>query len=204
MKAKHQPSSGVRTALIYTRVSSDEQAREGISLDAQLAECRRYAARPGWVIGGERQDVLSGTRDDRREYQALLPDIRGLRAEGRAVVVVVAALDRFGRKLLERVRCREELKALGVPTHSVREGGGLGHRRECTGGRRRGGSPPTRRADPCLQPVYRRRRLAPCRTGALGLIGDQPLRKSDGWAHRIRCSRLTRLPCHTSAKRSTA
>jgi len=114
---------GPMMALIYTRVSSDEQARDGISLDAQLAECRRYAARPGWVIGVERQDVLSGTRDDRREYQALLADIRRLRAEGRTVVVVVAALDRFGRKLFERVRCREELKALGVPTHSVREGG---------------------------------------------------------------------------------
>src|SRR5437868_4594884 len=99
-----QPASGLTTALIYTRVSSDEQAREGISLDAQLAECRRYAARPGWVIGGERQDVQSGTRDDRREYQELLTDIRRLRAEGRAIAVVVAALDRFGRDLLERVR----------------------------------------------------------------------------------------------------
>src|SRR5258708_1971187 len=38
-------------------------------------------------------------------------------------VVVVVALDRFGRRMLERVRCREELKALGVTTHSVREGG---------------------------------------------------------------------------------
>jgi site-specific DNA recombinase len=37
--------------------------------------------------------------------------------------VVVSALDRFGRKLIERVRSREELKALGVATHSVREGG---------------------------------------------------------------------------------
>jgi recombinase-like zinc beta ribbon protein/recombinase/resolvase-like protein len=46
-----------------------------------------------------------------------------LRAEGRLVVVVVAALDRFGRRLVERVRAREELKALGVATHSVRDGG---------------------------------------------------------------------------------
>ena len=32
-------------------------------------------------------------------------------------------LDRLGRRILERVRCREELKTLGVPVHSVREGG---------------------------------------------------------------------------------
>src|SRR6185369_16916505 len=35
----------------------------------------------------------------------------------------VAALDRFGRSIVERVRSREELKRLGVATHSVREGG---------------------------------------------------------------------------------
>jgi site-specific DNA recombinase len=114
---------GLVTALIYTRVSSEDQAREGVSLDAQLAESRRYVAGLSWAIGGEYQDVLSGTRDDRRQYRALLAEARRLRAEGRRVAVVVAALDRFGRKLLERVRCREELKALGVPVHSVREGG---------------------------------------------------------------------------------
>ena len=115
--------SSITTALIYTRVSSDEQAREGVSLDAQLTEGRRYAARQGWAIGAEYQDVLSGTRDDRPAYQALLADVRRLRARGVPVAVVVMRLDRFGRKLLERVRAREELKGLGVPTHSVSEGG---------------------------------------------------------------------------------
>ncbi len=111
------------TALIYTRVSREEQAKDGISLDAQLAESRRYAARQGWVLGTEYQDVMTGTRDDRPQYQALLAEVRRLRGEGQAVAVVVAALDRLGRKLLERVRARDELKAMGVATHSVREGG---------------------------------------------------------------------------------
>jgi site-specific DNA recombinase len=117
-----QALSAVVTALLYTRVSREEQ-REGQSLDAQLSECRRYARGQAWIIGREFQDVMTGTRDDRPQYQELLAEVRRLRAEGRAVAVVVAALDRFGRKLLERVRCREELKRLGVPTHSVREGG---------------------------------------------------------------------------------
>lgn len=123
MKRVSQQSTGVTTALIYTRVSSDEQAREGVSLDAQLSECRRYAASKGWILGSEYTDVLSGTRDDRPQYQALLAEVRRLRSATHPVVVVVAALDRFGRRLLERVRAREELKALGVSTHSVREGG---------------------------------------------------------------------------------
>src|SRR5215212_6755209 len=111
------------TALIYTRVSTDEQATEGYSLDAQLAEARRYAARQQWIIGTEFQDVLSGKRDDRPQYQALLAEVRRLRTQGQTVTVVVAALDRFGRSILERIRSREELKRLGVSTHSVREGG---------------------------------------------------------------------------------
>jgi site-specific DNA recombinase len=110
-------------AVIYTRVSSDEQAREGLSLDAQLAACRRHAVERGWIIRAEYQDVMSGKRDDRPQYQRLLTDVRQWRGQGRAVAVVVAALDRFGRRLLERVRSREEFKALGVAVHSIREGG---------------------------------------------------------------------------------
>ena len=40
----------------------------------------------------------------------------------RELAVVVMRLDRLGRRVLERVRSREELKSLGVATHSVSEG----------------------------------------------------------------------------------
>lgn len=114
----------ITTALLYTRVSTDEQATHGLSLPVQLAECRQYVLRqPDWAIGHEYSDVLSGSKDSRRDYQALLAHVRELRGQGQRVAVVVAALDRFGRRVLERVRSREELKKLGVPTHSVREGG---------------------------------------------------------------------------------
>jgi site-specific DNA recombinase len=116
-------NNGVTTALIYTRVSKDEMAREGVSLDAQADECRRYVATRGWSLGTEYKDVMRGTRDDRPQYQALLSEVRRLHDAGHTAVVVVAVLDRLGRRLLERVRCREELKRLGVETHSVRDGG---------------------------------------------------------------------------------
>ena len=113
-------------ALIYTRVSSEEQAREGLSLEAQLGECRKYAAARAathdWVLGREFQDILKGTRDDRPEYQALLADVRALRAAGRRVAVVVAALDRSAEPSSSASGAARELKGLGVPTHSVREG----------------------------------------------------------------------------------
>src|SRR5205823_1561822 len=50
-EAKSQPSiSGVAHAVVYTRASSDDQAKEGTSLDVQLAECRRYAMQRGFAV----------------------------------------------------------------------------------------------------------------------------------------------------------
>jgi DNA invertase Pin-like site-specific DNA recombinase len=124
MPARRPPPPDALTyAIGYARVSSQDQAREGISLDAQLAACRRYAAALGWILGAEFIDVLSGTRDDRPQYQAMLADVRQRRAQAQAVAVVVLRLDRLGRRLMERVRAYTELDGIGVPIHSVAEGG---------------------------------------------------------------------------------
>lgn len=116
-------ASAPMVALIYTRVSSDDQADDGVSLPAQVAECRRYVSRCGWDFGDELQDVETGRRDDRLAYQRLLGTVRRLAGDGVPSVVVVASLDRLGRNVAERVRAYEELQRLGAPIHSVREGG---------------------------------------------------------------------------------
>src|SRR6185437_1117550 len=90
---------------------------------APLADCRRYIAAHGWVIAGEHQDVMSGKRNDRPAYQAMLADVRRLRRDGQRIVVVVNWLHRLGRRVLERARAWEELDELGVSVHSVAEGG---------------------------------------------------------------------------------
>jgi putative DNA-invertase from lambdoid prophage Rac len=116
---------GPTVALLYRRVSTLEQARDGLSLGAQLAETRTHAARRGWVIGTEFVDVLSGVRNDRPQYTAMLRELRRLASAGHSVAVVVARLDRLGRSVLERARCAEELLALGATIHSSGEGGRL-------------------------------------------------------------------------------
>jgi DNA invertase Pin-like site-specific DNA recombinase len=116
--------NGITLALAYSRVSDPNQEAEGVSLDIQVRECRRYALDHGWQVDHEYSDpAWSGLKVQRPEYQMLLSRVRQLRAEGHKVVVVVSSLDRFGRKLIERVRARDELDGLGVPLHSVREGG---------------------------------------------------------------------------------
>ena len=83
-------------ALIYTRVSTGRQEREGMSLPAQTKDCRRYVRdHAGWVLGTEFTDTLTGRRDDRPGYQSLLAEARRLRATANQVAIVVAALDRL-------------------------------------------------------------------------------------------------------------
>ena len=71
---KNQPSmSSVIIALIYTRVSTEDQAREGVSLDAQLADCRKYAANHGFC------QLSSATASPpfRTCYRRVWPRLRG-------------------------------------------------------------------------------------------------------------------------------
>ena len=53
----------------------------------------------------------------------MLQEARRLATGGQPPAVVVARLDRFGRSVLERARCAEELRGLGIAIHSACEGG---------------------------------------------------------------------------------
>lgn len=119
------PTFGRPVGLRYERVSSDEQGKNGLSLDLQDGQTLRYTLEQEFLPGPLFSDVLTGKRDDRPGYQALLAEARRLRATGQPVVVVVWRLNRLGRRLIERARALEELTKLGVPIHSVSEGGVL-------------------------------------------------------------------------------
>lgn len=53
-------SQAIRTAL-YTRVSTDEQAEHGYSLQSQLEQCRRYAELHELSVTVELSDDRSGS-----------------------------------------------------------------------------------------------------------------------------------------------
>lgn len=110
-------------ALIYSRVSTDDQKREGVSLDEQVGTGRSYAAQPGWLIWREYQDVQTGTSATRPDYQAMLAEARALKAEKRRAAVIVKFQDRLGRNMLEALRAYVELGELGVEVHVTSSGG---------------------------------------------------------------------------------
>lgn len=85
----------VRAAL-YCRVSTDEQAREGLSLAAQEERLRAFCASQGWSAAEPPyvDDGWSGTNVERPALQRLLADVASKRVD----LVVVYKLDRLSRR----------------------------------------------------------------------------------------------------------
>lgn len=87
----------MRQYVIYTRVSTADQGRSGLGLEAQQRDIQlfltNYSEVP-WEIAGEFQDVQSGGDDDRPQLRAALEQCRRTGAE-----LLVAKLDRLSRKV---------------------------------------------------------------------------------------------------------
>lgn len=81
---------------IYVRVSTDEQAEDGYSLEAQERLCRLYAELRSWSVGEVYiDDGYSGRYDKRPALQRLTNDIKA----GKVTGVIVHKLDRLARNL---------------------------------------------------------------------------------------------------------
>lgn len=79
-------------AALYTRVSTEDQAKEGFSLDAQISRLRSYCEARGWQVYDEFIDDGYSGRDTRRPaYQMMLSKIDDWD------VVLVLKMDRIHR-----------------------------------------------------------------------------------------------------------
>ena len=92
-------------AIIYTRVSTDDQAESGAGLNAQVDACVAFVNQQGWGLAGTFTDEgVSGTADlDQRS--GLMAAIGELK---KGEVLLVAKRDRLGRdvvlvKMIERL-----------------------------------------------------------------------------------------------------
>ncbi len=87
----------MKSYVIYARVSTTEQGKSGLGLEAQERDIDLYLANYSEVpysVVGHFQDVLSGTTDDRPELAKALDLARKTGAE-----LLVAKLDRLSRKV---------------------------------------------------------------------------------------------------------
>lgn len=85
-----------KTWATYIRVSTDDQAQAGVSLDAQLAACRAFATAKDWTIGEEISDPgASGSSLKRPGAQRILELLKKRTIAG----VIVWRLDRLTRSI---------------------------------------------------------------------------------------------------------
>jgi DNA invertase Pin-like site-specific DNA recombinase len=96
--ARRQPPARPTRAVIYTRVSTDEQGDSGLGLEAQEADCRRWADYRAVEIVAVEVDVCSGGRRP-REREGFGRALRRLE-RGEADTLVCAKLDRATRTSL--------------------------------------------------------------------------------------------------------
>ena len=103
----HEEQS-IRAAL-YTRVSTEEQAKEGFSLDAQMRRLVMYCEMEGWTVAGQyREEGHSGRNTEKRpEYQRMMED------RDQWDVVLVLKMDRIHRNTKEFIIMMEDLKKHG-------------------------------------------------------------------------------------------
>ncbi len=80
-------------ALVYSRVSTDAQERDGTSLDTQERACMEYAESQGMLVIEHIRDTASGFTLDRPGME----QIRHLLRQGAVDVVLSYAVDRLSR-----------------------------------------------------------------------------------------------------------
>ena len=113
-----ETENNVKKVAIYVRVSTEDQAREGISLEAQKQRCLDYCKAKGWEVFNIYEDKgFSAKTIERPSFKKLLRKVD----EGLISVILVYKIDRFSRNLKDLIIILDELKRKGVDFSSVTE-----------------------------------------------------------------------------------
>lgn len=113
---KPEPAQPTRQrAVVYARVSSKEQDREGFSIPSQLKLLKDYADANGITVVGEHVDVETAKQSGRSNFNEMLSF---LRKHPTVRVLLVEKTDRLYRNLKDWVTVDE----LDVEIHLVKEG----------------------------------------------------------------------------------
>ena len=115
----NETESGPKRVALYARVSTEEQAQKGTSIESQLELLRAYAKAQGWIVCKEYVDRgLSGTTLERTGLTAMLAEARA----GTCDVIAASKLDRFMRDTRLLLNVLNELKGAGVGFVAVSDG----------------------------------------------------------------------------------
>ncbi len=106
-------------AAIYVRVSTEEQARQGISLAAQEEALKNYASALGYTIFKIYKDEGKSAKDikHRPEMVQILQDAQAHKFQA----IFIYKLDRFSRSLRDLIETIEQLKEWNIDFISLQD-----------------------------------------------------------------------------------
>ena len=110
----------VETTALYIRVSTEKQADEGFSLDAQAHKLGHYCESQGWAVDAKHIFVdagVSGKSTDREQFQAMMQAARS----GEINRIVAIKLDRIARNVKDFLSIVDELKTAGCDLVLIKE-----------------------------------------------------------------------------------
>ena len=103
-------------AALYSRVSTEDQARDGYSLDAQIRRMEAYCQVRGWNVGGiYRDEGYSGRDIDRPEYQKMFDE------SDKWDILLVLKMDRIHRNSVNFTFMMDGLRSNGKEFISMQE-----------------------------------------------------------------------------------
>ena len=104
-------------AIVYSRVSTDAQERDGTSLDTQERACNEFARAQGWRVVETIRDTASGYTLDRPGMER----VRRLIRDGAANVILSYAVDRLARNQTKLAVLLDEAEEAGIILECVTE-----------------------------------------------------------------------------------
>ena len=99
-----------KNALIWTRVSTEEQKNNNYSLDNQKHLCNEFAKRSGINIAGYRGETNESGATDRELFNEMVKEVLNRTDVN---IVIVAWYDRFSREGLEGIVAKETIRKAG-------------------------------------------------------------------------------------------
>lgn len=106
-----------KTAAIYARVSTDDQAERGYSLPSQIEACQKFANQKGFDVAAVYQDDISGaksivSRPEGYELQKAI-DSRQVKA------VIIYCVDRLSRDIVDLLTTIRDWLRAGVEVYAL-------------------------------------------------------------------------------------
>lgn len=110
----------VDVTALYIRVSTEKQADEGFSLDAQRERLTAFCQAQGWAVDEQHIYIdagVSGKSTNREQFQAMMDAAR----QGDVNRIVAMKLDRIARNVKDFLGIVDELKAAGCDLVLIKE-----------------------------------------------------------------------------------